>query len=516
MALMECRSLWGFWLGLVILAACSDDVSRTADGGRDGGRLDARADGPHGDGTVSEMSTGDGGGPLEGGWPDGPIPDGPAPDVSALQGLYVGPAGDDNNPGTAQQPLKTFKKALALWQPGKEIRALGGTFTEQLAVSQSGTAAAPIRVVAAAGAKPVIDRTGQSGGKNILLTGQHILVEGFEVRGSSNQCVDAAGKEIVVGKLLVHDCESHGVIVQGQGVTVRDTEIHTTVLENKNGTGGGWGSALKIAVGADGVTLERNKVYHNWGEGIALTRGKNITVRQCWSYDNWSVNIYVDNSLGVTVERNLVTCTANSGFEKDGSPPTGIAMNEEYYQGWGAQLADVVIGNNIVASCKAGVVYWGSDVPNGGMKNVKILHNTLYDSEGTALSIAYEAYKTQGSEIANNLIQQPAGKVAWIEDPAGISVHHNFWVGTPPASWTNAVGTGDLSGDPKLAFSPGLTAKSYRLSSASPARDAAQKMSAVPLDFEGRTRSTTSSPGTDMGAMEYGPPGDLCAFDQLW
>lgn len=53
---------------------------------------------------------------------------------------YVAPGGDDANPGTLAQPVKTLARAAALLQPGDTCFLRGGTYRETLAPGKSGVA----------------------------------------------------------------------------------------------------------------------------------------------------------------------------------------------------------------------------------------------------------------------------------------------------------------------------------------------------------------------------------------
>ncbi|HRI08917.1 MAG TPA: right-handed parallel beta-helix repeat-containing protein, partial [Nannocystaceae bacterium] len=399
-------------------------------------------------------------------------------------------------------------------QPGYEIRVFGGTWHERLDVPDQGDPQDPIIILPVDDEAVILDGAGLVGGQPLRIDGAHVRVAGFEVRGSENQCVTVGGSDVVIEDLEVHECVSHGVELGGQGIVARRLRIHRSVLENE-GEQGSWGSALKVKVGGEGIVVERNHVHDNWGEGIAITRGVDVVVRENWSHDNYGVNIYVDNSHDVLVEGNFATATGE-GPLKAGDRPVGIMLGEEYYDGWGAQLADVTIQNNIVAFCGHGIGWWGAEIDGGGLQNVAILHNTVWGTLDTAISIAYDPEKTMGSVIANNLVQQPGDAVAWIEDRTGLDMHHNFWVGPPPEDWRNCTGDGDLNGDPGLHAAPVLTVATYRLGQASPARDAAALLAEVPLDFEGRARVTAESPGADIGAMEYGDPSEPAEFDAWW
>jgi Right handed beta helix region len=418
--------------------------------------------------------------------------------------VYVSMNGNDSNAGTKDSPVKTFARAFEIRGADQDVRVFGGTYTEKLLVSMSGTAQAPIRVLPVKGEKVTLDATGKAAGKPIDITGSNVLVQGFEAIGSGNQCADVTGSDIVLCQIDAHDCVSHGIQLGGARIWAEGNTIHDTVLENEGAPAGqGWGSGLKIKVGGEDITLYRNRVFHNWGEGVAATRGKGIVIRENLSYDNFSVNFYIDNSYDVLVEKNMATCVPNSGFERNGKSAAAFMIGEEYYDGWGAQLHNVTIRNNIGAFCNRGFLFAGSDV-DGGLVDVSIVHNTFWGSADTAVSIA--AGVTSGTVVRNNLVQQPGGKTVWIESLQGLEVSNNFWVGAVPAEWTNGTGPGDVAGDPLLVKSD-----------KSPARDKALILNpALADDFEGRMRNVMGSEGTDMGAMEFGDPSAPCEFDVLW
>lgn len=501
----------GSLLVAALVVGCGDGGKTDPSGGSGGASSSvsgSSSTGSSSSGSMGGMGTGGGGG--GGSAASRCLPanyDGPA--------VYVSLSGNDTNAGTKDAPVKTFAKALEIRTSGQDVRVFGGTYTEKLLVSKSGMANAPIRILPVAGEKVVLDATGKAAGKPIDVTGAFVHVQGFEAKGSGNQCVDITGSDVVLCNVDAHDCVSHGIQLGGARIWAEGNAIHDAVLENEGAPAGqGWGSGLKVKFGGEDITLFRNRSYHNWGEGVCLTRGKNIRVQENLSYDNFSVNFYVDNSFDVLVEKNLATCVPNSGYERNGKAASAFTIGEEFYDGWGAQLHNVTLRNNIAAYCSRGFLFFGSDV-GGGLVNVAIVHNTFWGSTDTAVSLA--AGVTSGTVIHNNLVQQPDGKTVYIEALDGITVSHNLWVNGKPADWTNGSAMGDVLGDPLFFKTPGYEAASYRLSDKSPARNAALGLSVrVKEDFEGRARNAPGSESADMGAMEYGDPSVPCEFDALW
>lgn len=508
-------SLVAFFMGLAAIptVGCGGGGQTGTTGGSGGA-----AGGNGGSSTGGSGGMGVGGGNTGGGGSGG---GGGSASIRCLPADYDGPAvyvslsGNDANAGTKDAPVKTFARAFEIRKANEDVRVFGGTYTEKLLISDSGTADAPLRVLPVTGEKVILDAAGKAAGKPIDIQGAFVHVQGFEAKNSGNQCVDVVGTDVVLCNVEAHHCDSHGIQFGSARIWAEGNSVHDSVLENEGAPAGqGWGSGIKVKVGGEDITLVHNQAYHNWGEGFALTRGKNIVMRENLSYDNFSVNFYIDNSYDVVVEKNMATCVPNSGYERDGKRASAFMIGEEFYDGWGAQLHNVTIRNNIGAFCNRGFLFAGSDV-GGGLVDVAIVHNTFWGSVDTAVSIA--AGVTSGTKVHDNLVQQPDGKTVWIESLDGLVVSHNFWVGAKPADWTNGNGMGDVLGDPGLLNTPGYAAASYRLSDKSSARDVALLLPMlVTDDFEGRMRSMAGSDATDMGAMEYGDPAAPCAFDALW
>jgi hypothetical protein len=74
--------------------------------------------------------------------PPGPTP----PPVAAGPQLYVDPAGNDTNDGSAGAPLQTIQRALDEAQPGTTINLAPGEYREQPATQRDGAAGAPITI----------------------------------------------------------------------------------------------------------------------------------------------------------------------------------------------------------------------------------------------------------------------------------------------------------------------------------------------------------------------------------
>lgn len=316
---------------------------------------------------------------------------------------YVNPTGNDANPGTATAPFKTLTKGASVLVAGDTL-IVTGTFNQTLVISNSGTANAPINVI---GNAAILNMNGAQG-NGIKIIGNYINISGFEVKGTM----------------------SHGVLISGENIKFENSSVHHSVLENGSGTcsgAGGWGSAIKVMIGGENVVIRGNTVYENCGEGIGVTRGVNVLVENNTVRDNYSVNIYLDNSPYTTAQKNNVTCTGT--YLRDGRNATGIAVAEEEYSGWGAQRHDNYVLNNFVAGCYDGITSWQPEVDGGKLINAVISGNTV--ASGTRRSI-YISSENQNVLIANNTL---FGDIV-VNYPNGVTVKNNTIGGSPTATAT--------------------------------------------------------------------------------
>lgn len=284
---------------------------------------------------------------------------------------YISTTGSDLNNCSQSAPCKSFNKAMSLAQSGDVISFLPGTYNQQLVISKSG--------ITVEGNGAVIDTTTQNGIK-VASTAQNVIVRGFTVTRT----------------------KSHSIFVEGKFVTIENNTVYHSILENgslSNGVitcgNGGWGSAIKAERGSANVVIRNNKAYENCGEGIAATMSQNVVIEGNTVWDNKQVNIYVDNSFGVQVLNNRSYCTGKV------NNPAGIALGEESYSGWGAQLRDVNIAGNIVEKCATGIIAFGSDV-GGTLTNISIDRNTI--PSGTSMAISIDHGKCSNVSITNNLV----------------------------------------------------------------------------------------------------------------
>ena len=186
------------------------------------------------------------------------------------------------------------------------------------------------------------------------------------------------GSHNTVSNIEAHECETHGIYVAGEYITVDNNVVYRTCLENEDRTlSSGWGSGIKVYRTAQHIVVSNNYVYNNYGEGIAATGSDFIQIYGNTIIDNFSVELYLDGANDVQMYSNFALCNPNSGFEySNGSRPNGIAVGGE---GWGDNFGSArnTIENNIIVGCATGFSFWYSGNVEEGFVNSNILNNTF-------------------------------------------------------------------------------------------------------------------------------------------
>ena len=155
--------------------------------------------------------------------------------------LYVGPAGDDANPGTSERlALRTLAAAAGALQLGDTLYVMSGEYPEALAIAASGTADAPITVRAYHRERVALP--------GLVLDGASIHVEGFTISGAPGDGVLVTGADTTLRRLLVSGCPGAGVRARGAaGLTAE----HCTLAGSRVGIAlddGATGAELRSCV----------------------------------------------------------------------------------------------------------------------------------------------------------------------------------------------------------------------------------------------------------------------------
>lgn len=414
---------------------------------------------------------------------------------------YVSTTGSDSSNGSVSTPFLTISHGAAVAQPGDTVYVRGGVYNGLVRISSKGTSTAHIRLSNYPGENPVIDGTGTAASTDLVVfsNAQYVDFSGFEVRNSTHIgiCV-YPGSFLTISGNNVHGSTRNGIWAgysafgSTSDLTISGNTVWNNVLENQYRTmTGGWGQAIGTQY-ANRVTISGNKIYQNYGEGIAYTLSDGGTIKNNTVYDNYSVEIYLDNAQTTTVDSNLAYTTGNSGYYRGGYPASGIGTANESYS-TSNPLNGLTIVNNIVMNSKYGF-YYSNEANGGGLQNVTVANNTFYKGAVDLLWIASAAHSN--SFVENNVFEQ-VGNVMTNVAGSGVTYRSNDWYGGTAGS---AAGSGDVLADPRLANAGGLTAADYKLTTGSPAVAAGLTLSNVTLDYFGAPRAVAY----DLGAHQLG------------
>ncbi len=321
--------------------------------------------------------------------------------------------------------------------------------------------------------------------------------------------------------------------------------------------GGGWPGGLGFSTEANPVA-RGNIISMNGGEGlISYGNGKpngiqsgNTLFEQNVSYDNWSMNSYVDNQPNHTIRNNLFyRHQPNKAWMWDQSDVytmekfrVCLALADEYASGSPAgtsAMANAKVYNNLFVGCRYGINDYAESVSGHGMKNDLIMNNTIimdnwsYSQENIAGIMLGGSSADTNSVIANNIIYRPSAcstdcslvSVQSGSKLSGVSLNNNVYYAAGAAStatslfatnsatspnnmgfanWVSSQGqdSNSVYADPQFVDVTGLTtstsAPDYTkaaVGSGSPARGLASPNGTFNIDFAGVSRGASWTTG---------------------
>lgn len=421
----------------------------------------------------------------------------------AAKTYYVATNGSDSNLGTQTSPFATIGYAIGKVQAGDIVYVRTGTYypKNKIWIGNKATSSAPIAIQPYPGETVIVDGSNlPANNEAFAIVGEYINLKGFEIRKAPFIGISVwGGKHIKLINNVVHDIKGTGIYVgyddinQVTDILIQGNTVYHTNLNNSspNDYGGGWGQGI-TASGVGNIQVISNKVYENYGEGIGFG-GSGGLISQNTVYDNYSVNIYLDNATKSTVERNLVYTTYKTSYYRFNQPASGIQIANETGT---YQLDSNKIINNIVIG-GSWAFYYGNYIKGGGMKNTLIANNTFY--KGTVGLIRIDDDTHSNTTFANNIFYQVNNvQMTQFTASSALKFNNNLWYG---GSAGPGAGTGDVTANP-LLVNPGTNkASDYKPKSGSPAIEAGSTLTQVTNDYAGSSRPLGQK--YDIGAYEF-------------
>jgi hypothetical protein len=387
---------------------------------------------------------------------------------------YVSTTGNDANPGTFTLPFATIQHALDLAvTPGDTVDVRGGTYKEQIALTHSGAAGAPITLQAYPGEHPILNGTTVPS-PAFFNPGNGNSAEVVAVVMMTNvSYVNLIGFEIAKDNGVAAQAEAYGVFVQGSGshVLIQGNIIHDiTGLVIKQGQDNvGYGGAgihvygTSLARPYDNVIIDGNTIFNcqpGDSETETLTINGNVTNFQIINntiHDDNNIGIDMiggeanvfnlnDDTQNLPVARNGV-CSHNTiynihanygngqaaGIYVDGGQNITISDNVSYQNDYGLQVgaewhgyvaSGITASDNLLYNNRQGGLIFGGladkDGPDptgstvGRVENSRFINNTVYNSDTLGTGYAQGQLQIQWASnnvVANNIFVASADNV---------------------------------------------------------------------------------------------------------
>lgn len=397
--------------------------------------------------------------------------------LSATNALSAGydPSWSDVTPTRVIQHSDTsgtaLVKAVADLQPGDRLELAAGTYSVEPMwdILVSGTAEAPIWIVAAKDARVIITRPNAR--QNVVNIGQGGEVEflclaGLEITGGSHGLRLGHCRDVWIDRCHIH--HTSGVCLSANSADTR--RLHLTRNHIHDGDGHGEGMYLGANDGAHVMSesvIALNHVHDcrgSQGDGIEVKQGSwgNLIAENHVHDTNYPcITVYGTAGKPVNIiERNLCYNSADNVMQVQG---------------------EAIVRNNILIN-GAGSGFSSTD-HQGKTLNLKVIHNTVVNSGHAFRGGSWNG--REGMVLANNIIySRDANALHFANGSNGVIITGNVvFGGGPREGCVKGRGLEDL---------PGLDWDAAK-HDATPAPDApighADAKYLIPTDFAGKPRT---------------------------
>jgi hypothetical protein len=246
--------------------------------------------------------------------------------LSEANTYHVSVSGNDRASGGEASPWRSIQHAADSVSPGDRVLIHGGTYPDRVFFRISGTAQAPLLFSSAPGAAVTVRALELAKG-SAHLTVANLNVEGFKNWGVSlegnNHHVTLRGLTVKGGEAGIHFTVGDSGSAPENGhvsdVTVEDTRIQGPMYTALDCTPG---PCDRMMLRHLEITGAGGAAEANWGaDGLAIERGQNIIVEDCYIHDNSGDGIdlnsrnRVGHVFGVIVKRNRVVRNRLNGIK---------------------------------------------------------------------------------------------------------------------------------------------------------------------------------------------------------
>ncbi len=428
-------------------------------------------------------------------------PDYPAIDAAAAD-LVVAPEGDDDNDGSAASPLASLKRASHLADAGATVLIKGGIFRQRQVIERGGSVGRPVTYAAWPGERPIFDGADVQLKRNqglVQVYASDVIVDGIEIRNSTSRGFAVYDADrVVLRRSHIHDIATKGYTGSGDELIIEGNVFDNLVMENVRGEGPRpWPAGIASWHRPSGERLSGwivrdNEVSNVWGECIGLVFVDDAQVLSNRITDCYSVGLYLDNTRGVDVQRNVIRSSGDDFNRIDNDRAmVGINIAVEHYQSGRANAtSDVLIANNLVLSVDRGIGFFNdpnNQSANNHYRDIAVAHNVVCDTEHAAVHfheshpLAAEADRDESNLLVNNVLcDSRSGKGASLQlaEPSRWRVDANAWVTTVP----DEAGAAHIELDSGFIDVSATTLADWKTDSASPLQRAGTVVAGATLD----------------------------------
>lgn len=213
---------------------------------------------------------------------------------------YVSTDGSDSDVGSSSAPFRTISRAMqAPLKAGDEVIVRSGTYTEQVTIDKSGSAAADI-TIRAEDPGHVLIRPPSGTYSTVVIRGNYVTVDGFDVVGGGGHAIDGERvHHVTVSNNIAHDSG-------GSGISFYLSEFQTiegNLVYGNSATNGYHTSGISVA---SNINIS----------GDTTTTGFRTIIRNNISHDNSEVSTSGDHTdgNGIIIDWFRNTGTGNAAY----------------------------------------------------------------------------------------------------------------------------------------------------------------------------------------------------------
>jgi hypothetical protein len=321
------------------------------------------------------------------------------------------------------QDGESLVKAVHELQPGDQLVIAAGVYNVKRMwdIGVSGTADAPIWIVAQEGAKVILTRPDAK--QNVLNIGQnvpvhHLCLRGVEITGGSHGLRLGQCSEVWIDQCHIH--HTGEVCLSANSANTR----RLFLTRNHNHHGGGHGEGMYLGANNGEFIMSESVIALNHIHDCKGSQGDGIEVKQ----GSWG-NLIAENDIHDTqypcitvygtagkpvniIERNLCRRSADSAMQVQG---------------------EAVVRNNVLISA-TGSGFASTD-HQGKSLNLQVIHNTIINTGDAFKGSSWNA--REGMILANNILySRDKSAINFPKGKEGVTITGNIILGDAPKQGT--------------------------------------------------------------------------------